>query len=334
MKAFVSIPKGKVFDQFFTPEVLRLAKELGEVVWYDGDQRMTEQQLCEMISDCDTYVALWGSPALSERVLAHAPRLKLMTVLGSTVVPFVSDAMWERGIRVISGFQYFSESTAEGAIAYMLAALRQIPYYSERLKHDGVWSSHATTDGLIMKTVGIVGYGGVGRHIVRMLSSFNVKIKVYDIKELPAADKERYGFTQCSLEELCSTCDIISLHTPYNESTHHMIDDRLMSMMKKNALLVNTARGGIIDQAALTVHLQNGDFRAALDVLEKEPIDKDDPLLCLDNVLITPHQAGVTTNLCPILTQALLQESADFIDRGIPLKNEITQAYAVGMSKK
>lgn len=334
MKAFISVPKGRVFNKFFTPEVVRFVEELGEIVWYDGDQKMTEQQLVEAIGDCDVYVALWGSPALSERVLAAAPRLRLLTALGSTVVPYISDAMWGRGIRVISGFHYYSESTAEGAIAYMLSALRRIPHYSGQLRREGVWEAHGITDGLIYKTVGIVGYGGVGRHIVRMLSTFNVRLKVYDIKEIPSAECEQYGFVQCGLEELCATCDVISLHLPYNESTHHLIDDRLMSMMKKDALLVNTARGGVIDQAALTRHLQSGNFRAALDVLEKEPIERDDPLLQLDNVLITPHQAGVTSNLCPILTQALLQESADYIDLGTPLKNEITREYAKGMSNR
>ena len=89
-----------------------------------------------------------------------------------------------------------------------------------------------------------------------------------------------------------------------------MIDDRLLSMIKRDALLVNTARGGIIDQKTLTARLANGEFRAALDVLEQEPIDPNDPLLKLDNVLITPHQAGVTTNLRATLTADLLRESA------------------------
>ncbi len=333
MKALISVPKGVTFDTFFPPENVKLAESLGEIIWHTGEGRMTEEELIEKIEDCDTYVALWGSPCLTARVLENAPRLKLMTVLGSTVTPFVSEAMWDRGIRVISGFDYFSESTAEGAIAYILAALRRIPFYSERLKRSGEWSSVSDfTDGLIHKTVGIVSYGGVGRHIVRMLSSFNVKLKVYDIRELPEEDKEKYGFTQCTIEELFSTCDVISIHTPYNESTHHMVNHRLMSMIKKGALLVNTARGGVIDQEALTRHLQAGDFSAALDVYEVEPIDPSDPILKLDNVLPLPHQGGVTTNLRRTLTADLLRESAAFIDCSAPLKNEISKSYARGMS--
>ena len=333
MKAFVSIPRGGNFDAFFTPENRRLAEECGEIVWHEGDRQLTEDELAERIGDCDTYVTLWKSPALTEKVLKNAPRLRLLVHLGSTVVPFVSDAMWERGIRVISGFDYYSQSTAEGAIAYILAAQRRIPFYTARLQNEGIWKGNDYTDGLIHKTVGIVSYGGVGRYVAKMLSAFGVRIKVYDIKEIPMEDQRQYGLEPCSLEELFAASDIISLHTPYNESTHHLVDERLLSLIKPGALLVNTARGGIIDQRALTEHLVRGDFRAALDVLEQEPIAQDDPLLGLPNVMITPHQAGVTSNLRPVLTAALLLEAADFIDRGAPLKNEITRAYANRMSR-
>ena len=334
MKALVSVPRGTVFDTFFTSENIRLAEELGEIVWNDSTEQMTEAELAARIGDCDTYVSLWKSPALTKAVLDHAPNLKLLIHLGSTVVPFVSDAMWERGIRVISGFDYYAESTAEGALAYILAAQRRIPFYSERACRNGIWKQSGDyTDGLLRKTVGIVGYGGVGRYVARMLSAFRVRIKVFDIREIPTEEKKAYGLEQCGIEELFSTCDIISLHLAYNASTHHLINDRLLSLIKPNALLVNTARGGILDQAALTKHLIQRDFRAALDVLEKEPADPNDPLLRLENVLITPHQAGVTTNLRAVLTADLLREGAEFLDRGIPLRNEISPDYAKSMSQ-
>ena len=334
MKAFVSIPKGNIFDTFFTTENIRLAEELGEMVWNDSTQQMTEHELAKRIGNCDTYVTLWKSPALTKTVLDCAPNLKLLVHLGSTVVPFVSDAMWERGIRVISGFDYFSRSTAEGTIAYMLAAQRRIPYFNNRLCREGIWRAEDDhTDGLIYKTIGIVSYGGVGRYVAKMLSAFQVNLKVYDIREIPVQDKEAYGIRQCTLEELFSTCDIISIHTPYNPSTHHLIDDHLLSLIKRDALLVNTARGSIIDQAALTQHLMQGHFRAALDVLEKEPIAPTDPLPRLKNVLLTPHQAGPTFNLRPLITESLLREAADYIDRGQSLRNEIKKEYADQMSR-
>ena len=334
MKALVAIPRGDTFDTFFTPDNIRLIESFGEVIWHNSKSQMTEAEVAEAIGDCDTYFALWGTPALSETVMERAKSLKLMTVLGSTVAPYVSDAMWDRGIRVISAFDFFSESTAEGAVAYMLAALRRIPYYSERLRREGIWKSpEDRSDGLIRKTVGIVGYGGVGRHLARMLSGFHLKLKVYDIRTIPAEDAARYGIEQCSMEELFSTCDVVSINLPHNDKTHRLIGDAQFSMMKEGALLVNTARGQILDQAALTSHLGRGRIRAALDVFEKEPIDPDDPLIGLDNVLLTPHQGGPTANLRPILTEAMIRESAAFINEGAPLKSEISRAYAAGMSK-
>jgi phosphoglycerate dehydrogenase-like enzyme len=333
MKALISISSEEIRKTFFTEENVRLAESLGEIKWCGGNETPKEE-LKKLISDCDVYVTCWSSPCLDKELLDNAPNLKLLTHLGSTVAPVTSKEVWDRGIRVISAFDYFSESTAEGAIAYMLAALRGIPFYTDRLKKARIWHEDGdTTDGLIYKTVGVVSYGGVGRHIVKKLSAFNVKIKVYDIVDIPAEDKERYGIEQCSLEELFSTCDIISLHTPYNDNTHHMIDDRLLSLIKKGALFVNTARGAVVDQKALTEHLARGDFNAALDVYEKEPIDMDDPLLSLDNVLMLPHQGGVTVNLRSLLTRDLLLESSGFIDCGKPLKNEVKQTCAVNMSK-
>ena len=330
MKALISVTSKAVMDTFFTAENIALAESFGEVVFAFGGK----EEVKRLIGDADVYVTCWGSPRLDSEILEAAPKLRLLTHLGSTVVPVTSEEMWERGIRVISGFDYFSESTAEGAVAYMLAALRKIPFYSNRLQKERIWKDATdVTNGLIYKTVGIVSYGGVGRHVVRKLAGFNVKIKVYDIVDIPEADKEKYGLEQCTLEELFSTCDVISLHTPYNDRTHHLIDDRLLSLIKPGALFVNTARGGVVDQAALTRHLANGDFTAALDVYEKEPLDPADPLLSLDNVMLLPHQGGPTVNMRPILTRALVLDSHAYLDLGQPLKNEITRAYAANMSK-
>ena len=334
MKTLISVANEIIMNTFFTKENVDLALSLGETVFCGGRNDVSKEEFKRLISDCDLYVSCWESPAIDGEILDCAKKLKLICHLGSTVAPIVQTNVWERGIRVISAHDYFSESTAEGAIAYMLAALRRIPYYSERLKRDKIWSLEGdSTDGLIYKTVGIVSYGGVGRHVAKKLSVFNVRLKVFDIVDIPDAEKEKYGLTQCSLEELFSTCDIISLHTPYNDKTHHIIDERLLSMIKPGALLVNTARGGVIDQAALTRSLEKGDFYAALDVYEREPIDTDDPLLSLGNVLMLPHHGGVTTNLRCVLTKALLNESRDFIETGAPLKNEIPSEYAKSMSR-
>ena len=333
MKALVAINKDKTFDTFFTKDNIDYAESLGEIVWLDTATASVDE-LKEKIKDCDTYITCWGSPALTPEILECAPKLKLLTHLGSTVAPVVCDEVYERDIKVISGFDYFSKSTAEGAVAYMLAAMRDIPFYNDRLKEKRIWREiDDYTDSVIYKKVGLVGYGGVGRYVAKMLSTFDVDMKVSARRELPEEDKKLFGFTQCSMEEIFETCDIISIHLAYNNSTHHMIDDTLLSKIKPGALLVNTARGAVIDEEAMIKHLANGDFNAALDVYSQEPINMDNPMLSLPNVLMLPHQAGVTVNLRAVLTHDLLKESVDFIDNGIPVKNEILVSKATSMSK-
>lgn len=338
MKILVNYPRNKkvLFGTFFTEENIRLAESLGEVVWNDTDDFFKDEVLREKIKDCDVYVTVWGSPALTKDIVDAAPRLKLLCHLCGTVVPFVTDAMWDKGIRVICGNNYFAESVAEGTIAYMMTSLRDIPYYIERLREDHIWAeANDWTESLMYKTIGIVSYGAIAKHLVRLLKPFKVKLKVYDIVDIPEADKKEFGIEQVSLEEVFSKSDIISVHTPLNDKTRHLVDDRLLSLIPKNTLFVNTSRGGVIDQKALTKHLVNGDFTAILDVLEKEPIDMDSPLLKCKNVKIMPHKAGPTLNLRKVITHDLLIEVKDFIDNGAELKpvDEITRQRAEVMSR-
>lgn len=333
MKALVAIKKDKTFDTFFNKENIKLAESIADIVWLDT-ANYSQDELKEKIKDCDAYITCWGSPPLTPEILECAPKLKLLTHLGSTVAPVVCDEVFESGIKVISGFDYFSKSTAEGTVAYMLAAMRDIPFYNDRLKDKRIWREvDDYTDSVIYKKVGLVGYGGVGKYVAKMLSTFDVDMKISARRELPEEDKKLYNFTQCSMEEIFETCDIISIHLAYNNSTHHMIGDELLSKIKPGALLVNTARGAVIDEEALIKHLGNGHFKAALDVYEQEPINLDNPMLSLPNVLMLPHQAGVTVNLRAVLTRDLIKESVDFIDNGIPVKNEILASKAVSMSK-
>lgn len=336
MKALITLPKNQMFDTFFSKENIELAESLGEIIWNDAETPMSVEEIKKNIKDCDVYVTCWGSQRLDKEILDCAPNLKLLTHVAGTVVPFVSDEMWERGIRVICGNDYFAESVAEGTIAYMLSSLRMIPFYSTQLMEKGIWAGgNDPSDSLIYKKVGLISYGAIAKHLVKKLLPFNVELLVYDIVDIPKEDREKYNFRQASMEEIFSTCDIVSVHTPYNEHTHHLVNDKYLSMMKKGSLFVNTSRGGVVDQKALTEHLVKGDFNAMLDVLEKEPIDKDDVLLTLPNVLLMPHRGGPTINLRQVITKNLLLESKAFVDDGVELlaKDEISRQRAEQMSK-
>lgn len=335
MKAFVTFPQGFTKDTFFTKENINLAESLGTIIWNTENRNLTSLEIREQIKDCDVYITSWGAPCLDLEILSEAPNLKLLTHLCGTVAPFVSDAMWERGIRVISGNSYFAKSVAEGTIGYILAALRDIPKFSYNLKENKQWKKSTDWyEGLLGKRIGLVSYGAIAKNLVRMLVPFRTKTYVYDIVDIPQEDKDRYNITQVSLEEIFSECDIISLHTPLYDATKHIINQRLLSMIKEGALFVNTSRGGIVDQQALTIELAKGKFRAVLDVYEKEPPVPDDPLYSLPNVMMMPHMGGPTVDLRSIITHDLLLESAGFVDRGEALKNEISRDASSRMTRK
>ena len=334
MKAFAACPHGINFDTFFTPENVALAESLGEICWVGRSGKLTADDIDERIADCDTYITFWGSPRLDEELLARAPKLKLHTHLCGTVVPVTSDAEWERGVRVICGNDWFARSVAEGTVAYILAALRDIPYFSARLR-GGEWKKPTDTNiGLSGRRVGIVSYGTIARYLVPLLKPFGCDISVYDIKPLPEEDVKKYGLTQVSLEELFSESEIITLHTPLIDATYHLVGRELLGRIKPGALFVNTSRGAVVDEAALTEELKTGRFRAFLDVYEKEPIKPGNPLLELDNVITMPHMAGPTVDLRQVITKALLLESAGFVDREEPLAHEVLRTRAEQMSRR
>ena len=333
LRSFIAIKPGTAKDSFLTENNRKLLSSFGQVT--DPGESLTDGSFIRMIGDAEVYFTCWGSPRLGGEVLEAAPKVRLLTHLCGTVVPFVSDEMWDRGIRVVSGNDFFAESVAEGTIGYIMSALRDIPGYSRRLKENKEWKgSDAYSEGMLGRTIGIVSYGAVARHLVRMLQPFRMKIMVYDIVPLPEEDKEKYGLEQATLPEIFSSCDIISVHTPLNPATHRLIGRELFSLIKPGSLFVNTSRGKVIDQEALEDALEAGRFRAVLDVYEKEPPLPDCRLYTLPNVLMMPHMAGPTVDLRKYIAERLITESAGFIDGGGPLPHEITRAKAVQMSAK
>ena len=332
MKVLAAVAPGTTRDTFLTEENMALLRACGEVALVD---EMSEAAVAAAIGDADVYMTCWGSPRLTAAILEKAPRLRLLAHLAGTVVPVVSEAVWQRGVRVISANAYLAKSTAEGAFAYILAAQRDIPAYSRAFSVEKRWKSgDAVSYGLLGKTVGVVSYGVVARNLIRYLQPFGVRILIYDIVPIPEEDKKKYGMEQVSLETLFATADIITVHTPLNPATEHMIGKKLFDLIRPDALFVNTARGAVLDQNALEQALVEGRFRAALDVYEKEPPAPDCRLYGLPNVLMMPHMAGPTLDFRARMAEAIIRESADFIDRGGPLPDEITHAHAAAMTMR
>ena len=159
----------------------------------------------------------------------------------------------------------------------------------------GIWPSTITGNELDGKTVGLLGFGNIGKQLVRMMKGFDVKVLVYDAY-FPDQDDEKYGVAFLSdKEELFRQSDIISLHVPLNEETKGMINKDVFAMMKSSAYLINTCRGAVVNEADLIEALQTGQIRGAgLDVLTQEPPQMDNPLLHMDNVFVTSHMGAAS----------------------------------------
>ena len=245
----VTMPQHAVFRTFFDADAMAALEHIGTVHWNTLGRQYTQDELGAAVRGMDICVTGWGTPVFDEAVLAQADRLRLIAHTGGSVKPYVTDAVYGRGIRVVSGNEVFAESVAESVVAYALASLRQIPYHSVNLA-GGIWPESFANRGLLDRSVGIVGYGMIARYVVGMLAPFHCPIKVFS-RHIGQDELDRCHMEKAELEELFATCDIISIHSGMTPENHHLVTRELLQSMKPGALLVNTARGAVIDEPAL-----------------------------------------------------------------------------------
>jgi phosphoglycerate dehydrogenase-like enzyme len=254
-----------------------------------------EHEKVRLVEDADFLILFPGR--IEGRVLRSARRLRLIQLVSAGYEGMDLALCRELGIPVANNGGANSIDVAEHTLALILAFYRRIVRLDAAMRADAgddvdIGASTYTIHG---KTAGIVGFGHIGRRVARLLVAFGARVLYCD--EAPAsADVEReLGVTRMALDELLRASDIVTLHVPLTNGTRGLIGRPALSLMRPNALLVNTCRGAVVDEAALVEALQERRLLgAALDVLEKEPPDPANPLLRLDNVLLTPHVAGVT----------------------------------------
>jgi D-3-phosphoglycerate dehydrogenase len=235
-------------------------------------------------------IILRGSWPITARVMAAAPRLKVIAKNGAGVDSVDVVEATRRGIVVAVAAGANADAVAEHAIALMLALVRDLPRLDRRVRA-GRW---ATTDhqgrGFRGSVVGIAGYGSIGRSTARLAAALGARVVV--LRRSRWAD----GFeVETALDRLLARVDILSLHCPLTDDTRGLIGRRELSLMKPGALLVNTARGAVVDEEALIDALRSGRLGGAgLDTFASEPLAAGHALLAMDQVLLTPHVAGVT----------------------------------------
>jgi len=231
---------------------------------------------------------------VTETVIEMSPQLRLIQKIGVGVNTIDLVGARNRGIHVCNMPGTNSRAVAEATLALMLAALRRLPHFdaATRRGEGWGWPPNLQDDLLELggRCVGLVGYGSVPRILAPILGAMGADVIYHARSAKPDAIGE-----PCELPELLERADIVSLHVPLNDATRHMIDAAALAAMRPGAVLVNTARGGLVDEAALVVALQTGRLRAAaLDTFEEEPTPPNNPLLRLDNVVVMPHLAWLT----------------------------------------
>jgi phosphoglycerate dehydrogenase-like enzyme len=242
--------------------------------------------------------------------------------MGGSVKRVVSDALWQRGIIVTSSAPALGQDVAETTVGLILVGIKRIWPLAQHVR-DGGWRETPWWPAreLRGKLVGIIGGGNIGRHVIRLLAPFEPRVAVYD-PYLPADEAARLGVTKADLDDLLRRADVITLHAPSLPETEHMIDARRLALMKDDALIVNTARGSLFDEAALVAELSRGRFFAFLDVTDPEPPAADSPLRLLPNVVVTPHLAGCIEN-CTRMGEMSVEELRRFF-AGEPPLNQVT----------
>ncbi len=314
---------GATIPSIFSPKALKKLESIGQVRLNDGDS--SDEQVKKVIKGADIAITSWGNDLITRDILDEAPNLKLIAHAAGSVKPIVTDEVWKRGIRVFSSAKPLGQGVADTALGFTISALKNYYMLSEDC-HNGGWirepEKKNVTD-LFDVTIGVIGSGWAGGHYIRLLSNFDVEVLLYD-PYVSAEKASSMGACKVELQELLSRSDLVSIHAPSIPETNNMFNADTLKLMKENAVLVNTARGSIIDEDALYKHMAAGNLKyACLDVFKAEPPAADHPLRSLPNVIITPHIAGLSDNGRRRIGMHVANEIENFLS-GKAMETEVT----------
>ncbi|MEY9849962.1 phosphoglycerate dehydrogenase-like enzyme [Streptacidiphilus sp. BW17] len=309
-----------LFDEAALARLSELTDTTPGLILQDLDQ----PDQAAALARAEVLLACWGCPPLDERLLAAAPNLRAVVYAAGSVKGLVTDACWQRGIQISSGAAANALPVAEYTVAAILLSNKNVlairdQYRGVRGMHD--WRGQLHDLGNYRRTIGIVGASLIGRRVIELLRPHDLQILVHD-PYLSDHEAAQLGVRAVGLDELCSACDVVTLHAPELPSTQGMLNKGRLALMRDGATLINTARGSLVDTDALTAELVSGRLRAVLDHLEPEVPDADSPLYDLPNLLLTPHIAGSFGNELHRLGDRALDELARYTD-GLPMAQAV-----------
>ncbi len=281
-----------------------------EVLMHNNDRQVDEDHIIELIGDADC--AILGNDLITPKVIDACPNLKCLSKQGVGMDRIDQEYCKEKGIAVFNTPLANNESVADHTLLLMMAAIRDL---KNCIIDDPSpeWGTEFTND-LFEKTVGLVGFGHIGRAVARRLKGFDCKILVYD-PYLSPEKVEGCGVELVDLPELLRESDIVSLHAPLTEDTRDTINSETIAMMKPTAILVNTSRGGLINMEAFRDAIKTGRIRgAALDVFIEEP-PRNEEILCHPHVLATKHIATHTKECALRMSSEAARLAHEYLSR-------------------
>lgn len=283
----------------------------------------SEAELVPMLADVDA-IAINSRDPITARVIEGAPRLRVIAKAGSKPTSNVDFAAAERcGVRVTWTPGANAVSVAEMALALMLTIVKRLPEVSAHLRKGGWRTYDLLGSELDGKTLGLVGIGAIGHEVARRFQAFGGRVIGYD-PHVDAAQAAAWGIAHVELTELYASSDIVSLHCEMNAQSAGMIDATALAKMKRGAILINTARGGLVDEQALLSALDGGRLgAAALDVFAREPLDKGHALLAHPRVFATPHVSAFTHEASFRETSWALEDAARILQGLEPLHHSV-----------
>jgi len=283
----LSAPYMIPFKDRFVP----ILNELGlEVIIPDVNERMEKEDILAYAGQFDGTIC--GDDRYSADVIQKcAPRLKVISKWGTGIDSIDKDFAATLDIPVFRTTNAFTVPVSDSVLGYILAFSRRQPWLDKNIKNGG-WEK-IPGKSLMESTLGVIGVGNIGNMVLRKAHAFDMRLLANDIIEIPESFTTEFNVRMVDLDTLAAESDFISVNCDLNPTSRHLINADLLSKMKPGAVIINTARGPIIDQPALVHALKNGQIAgAALDVFEEEPIPSDSPLLKMDNVMLAPHNSN------------------------------------------
>ena len=305
MKVLIT-PRG--FANYGLDKVRYMESKGLEVHYNNTGKAYTKEEFHNLASDVDAIIV--GVDIIDKELMDKCPNLKVVCKFGVGTDNIDVDYAKEKGIFVGRTVGSNSKAVAEHVVALMFADAKNLYNTAKEVK-EHKWNK-PTGQEVSGKTIGIIGFGMIGKHIANFASGLGMKVYAYDAFEITDETAKEFNVKKKSFEEIISESDYVSLHVPLLESTKNMLSTEEFKKMKNDACLINAARGGIVDEEALYEALINKEIRSAyFDVYSTEPPREDDKLLALDNFVLTPHTAARTIEsekrTCEMSTEIILQ---------------------------